>query len=57
MTSLEAIQKQLAKAHARLQEVMDVKDKSLIERDASIQRFEFTFELYWKTFKKVLIAE
>lgn len=35
------------KALRRLEEALD-KPESAIVRDASIQRFEFTFELAWK---------
>lgn len=31
--------------------------KNLLERDGAIQRFEFTFELSWKTLAKVLQAD
>ena len=40
----------------RLSEVMAIKDSS-IAVDAAIQRFEFTFELAWKTLKRVLYQE
>jgi nucleotidyltransferase substrate binding protein (TIGR01987 family) len=31
--------------------------QNLLERDGSIQRFEFTFEMSWKTLAKVLQAD
>ncbi len=31
--------------------------KNLLERDGAIQRFEFTFELSWKTLAKVLQSD
>ena len=46
----------LEKSLARLNEVLQEK-KNIIIRDASIQRFEFTFELFWKILKKILAYE
>lgn len=43
------------KALAAFQEVMRIEKPSLIERDAAIQRFEFTFEAVWKAAKDVLL--
>lgn len=40
----------LDSALARLAEALD-SPKTDLNRDASIQRFEFTFELYWKALK------
>ena len=54
MTKAEAQIKQLEKATARLAEVLDM-EKNTINRDASIQRFEFTFDLAWKTLKEYLM--
>ena len=34
-----------------------MREETAIKRDAVIQRFEFTFELLWKTFKKISRAE
>ena len=45
--------KKLGQAVKRLQEVLRHR-KSDIVRDAAIQRFEFTFELLWKTLKLLL---
>jgi nucleotidyltransferase substrate binding protein (TIGR01987 family) len=42
------------KALVTFEEVMLIHNPSLIERDASIQRFEFTFEAIWKTAKDFL---
>lgn len=36
------------------QEVMRIENPTTIERDAAIQRFEFTFEAVWKAAKQVL---
>lgn len=43
---------QFANALARFGELLEPKD--MIERDAMIQRFEFTFDLGWKTLKTLL---
>jgi nucleotidyltransferase substrate binding protein (TIGR01987 family) len=43
----------LIKSHVALKKAL-VEAKSELERDGAIQRFEFTFELLWKTLKKVL---
>ena len=45
--------KQLKEALLRFQEVLDQEENEFI-RDASIQRFEFTFELFWKLLKSML---
>lgn len=42
------------RAYKALEEVMEIKEPTLIERDASIQRFEFTFEVMWKAAKQML---
>lgn len=44
---------QLSSAQKRLEEVM-LKPKDEFIRDSAIQRFEFTFELAWKTLKSYL---
>lgn len=41
-------------ALSRLEEVVSIDSPSLIERDATIQRFEFTFEALWKAAKEYL---
>lgn len=41
----------LIKAHSSLREVLK-KRKNKIVRDATIQRFEYTFELSWKVLKR-----
>jgi len=42
------------KAIKAFEEVMSIQEPSDIERDAAIQRFEFTFEAVWKAGKEVL---
>ena len=49
----------LGNALARLHEFLEQKDIKTNEflRDATIQRFEFVIELYWKIIKKCLLYE
>ncbi len=49
----------LGDALERLHEVLNVNSENAPEYlvDATIQRFEFVIELYWKTLKKILIYE
>ncbi len=48
----------LGDALTRLEEALELPlDKHGIVIDATIQRFEFTFELFWKTLKKFLYKE
>lgn len=42
------------KALGTLREVLQIKEPTLIERDASIQRFEYSFEAIWKLGKQFL---
>jgi hypothetical protein len=44
------------KALSTLRELTDKPDLSLVERDAAIQRFEYTFEATWKT-AQLFLAE
>ena len=44
---------QLEKAYKSLNIACE-KSKNDIERDGTIQRFEFTFELFWKTLKIIM---
>ncbi len=39
------------KALLKFREIMEISHPNSIERDAAIQRFEFTFETIWKTAK------
>ncbi len=45
--------KKLAQSVKRLHEIARLKPSDVV-RDATIQRFEFTFELLWKTLKLLL---
>lgn len=45
------------KAMAAFDEVMNLDDHTSIERDASIQRFEFTWEVTWKAAKQWLYEQ
>lgn len=47
----------LEKALNRLQEALNEKPLNSLYIDGTIQRFEFTFELYWKTLKRLLEEE
>lgn len=42
------------KALQRFEEIAEITNPSLIERDAALQRFEFTFEAIWKAAKNFL---
>jgi len=51
MTKLENLIKQLKKANKRLKEAAGT-NPTQMNKDATIQRFEFTFELAWKAIQK-----
>ena len=56
MASNEEIQslfKQFKAAYGRLKEAVNIREESDIKRDVVIKRFEFTYELLWKTYKKI----
>ena len=53
MTKLESLIEDLTKAAKRLGEALDL-DVTDISRDATIRRFEFTFELSWKAIQAYL---
>ena len=44
---------QFKEAYSRLKEAINIKEESDIKRDAVIKRFEFSYELLWKTYKKI----
>ena len=46
----------LENALASLREGLKISNPTELERDGIIQRFEFSFELCWKTIRKVLLA-
>lgn len=45
-----------ARALTRLEETLAIEQPTLVERDAAIQRFEFTFEAVWKAAKDYLFT-
>ncbi len=45
------------KAWGQLDELLHLEHPSVVERDASILRFEFTFEAVWKAAKEVLFVK
>ena len=54
MEPLKQRTKSLEKALLKLEEVLSIEHPSDIERDASIQRFKYTFEAAWKLEKQYL---
>lgn len=55
--ALQSLFRQFKEAHQRLKEALDLKEETAIKRDAVIKRFEFTYELLWKTYKKIARAQ
>jgi nucleotidyltransferase substrate binding protein (TIGR01987 family) len=51
MTKLESLIEDLTEANQRLKEASEL-EPTRIHKDATIQRFEFTFELAWKTIQE-----
>ena len=47
----------LERALTRLKEALDEPEHNTLIIDATIQRFEFVIELYWKTLKRILATE
>ncbi len=50
---VQALFKQFKEANLRLRQALALKEESDIKRDAVIKRFEFTYELLWKTYKQI----
>ncbi|MEK6715376.1 MAG: HI0074 family nucleotidyltransferase substrate-binding subunit [Candidatus Omnitrophota bacterium] len=50
---VKSLFRQFKEAHKRLKEALNLKEETDIKRDAVIKRFEFTYELLWKTYKKI----
>jgi nucleotidyltransferase substrate binding protein (TIGR01987 family) len=55
--ALEELSNNLARALDRLAEALDVPEDDPLAVDGTIQRFEFTFELFWKTIQRLLARE
>ncbi len=54
---MERLQQRITTSEKALQtfnEILQIEEPSLIERDASIQRFEYSFEAMWKLGKQYL---
>lgn len=56
MTTKKLVLLSLEKAVVSLDEVLGI-DKTVIVRDATIQRFEYTYELCWKMMKRFLVMD
>jgi len=57
MTKIQSQYEDLQKAFGRLKEAVILPSDVTINQDATIQRFEFTFELAWKLMKTILEEE
>lgn len=49
---VQSLFQQFKKAYRRLKEALNIEEENDIKRDALIKRFEFTYELLWKTYKR-----
>jgi nucleotidyltransferase substrate binding protein (TIGR01987 family) len=54
---IQSLFKQFKEANQRLKEAVALKEETDIKRDAVIKRFEFTYELLWKVYKRLARAE
>ena len=50
---VQSLFRQFKQAHSRLKEAVGIEEENDIKRDVVIKRFEFTYELLWKTYKKI----
>jgi nucleotidyltransferase substrate binding protein (TIGR01987 family) len=59
MSAVNAKQKliNLGNALSRLEEALGVPETNSLAIDGTVQRFEFVYELFWKTFKSLLELE
>ncbi|MEK7078749.1 MAG: HI0074 family nucleotidyltransferase substrate-binding subunit [Patescibacteria group bacterium] len=57
MTKLQAQYDDLQKALGRLKEAAVLPREVTVHQDATIQRFEFTFEMAWKIMKSIVELE
>ena len=57
MNKLQQSVENLGKALARLEEALAEVNPTSLMVDGTIQRFEFTLELFWKTLKRLLERE
>jgi nucleotidyltransferase substrate binding protein (TIGR01987 family) len=55
--ALEELSNNLARALGRLAEALAVPEDDPLAVDGTIQRFEFTFELFWKMLQRLLARE
>jgi nucleotidyltransferase substrate binding protein (TIGR01987 family) len=56
-SEIKSLFAEFKKAYSRLKEAIFLKEENDIKRDAVIKRFEFTYELLWKTYKRMARLE
>jgi len=54
---IQSLFEQFKQAFSRLKEAIGLKEENDIKRDAVIKRFEFSYELLWKVYKKIARSE